>query len=220
MKEKINKINQSIEEKKDRLKEKASRYIDAIVINSDSALHHGQNTTKSSSVPPISYLLYGISGLSAICALATDSKILSLCISAASAFGGYKFSNAKKDVATKTSANSNISVAELKNEITSKVLDAVKKTTNEWEDFMGSKQKEVQEIIASSLLDDNQKDAISSKIFLYEVIDISISEFSSMMSSAVNVSDIKTQLNLYKSKLLSAIDMAATKQIAKYNSLV
>ena len=84
---------------------------------------------------------------------------------------------------------------------------------------MDLKQKEIQNIIASSAFDDNQKDVLFSKIYLYEVIDISIADFTSKVKSIEKVSDLKIQLNSYKSKLLSAIDVAVNSQIAKYNAL-
>ena len=81
-------------------------------------------------------------------------------------------------------------------------------------------QKEIQAAIVASSLSDSQKDAMSSKIFVYEVIDISISEFSSKLNAVTNTMDMKHLLNSYKTKLLSAIDTAATTQVSKYNSLI
>lgn len=219
MREKIDQINQSIEEKRIRLKEKVERYFDAITVPSD-AVTHQNSSTKKGNLPPVSCILYGIAGLSAIGAIATHSKVLCLCLTAASAFGGYKLSKTDNTSTTTISNNPNQNISSLKNEITSKVLDSVKKTTNEWESFMELKQKEIQAAIVASSLSDNQKDAMSSKIFVYEVIDISISEFSSKMNAVTSTMDMKHLLNSYKTKLLSAIDTAATTQVSKYNSLI
>lgn len=220
MKEKIIQINQSIEEKRDRLKEKSERYFASITIPSDTISSQHHNTNKSQNKPPISYILYGVAGLSAITAMVSDSKIPLLGIAAASAFGGYRLSKLEHSNTTKSSSNSSININSLKNEITSKVLDSVKNITEEWESFMELKQKEIQNVIASSVLDENQKDALLSKIYLYEVIDISIADFTLKANSIIKVSELKTQLNSYKSKLLSAIDSVAFKQISKYNSLI
>lgn len=220
MKEKINQINRSIADKRDRLKEKAERYFAAIVLPSGTPAAQRQHTKGSGTTPPISYILYGIAGLSTVAALVSDSKILCLGVAAASAFGGYRLSQSTSAGNTTSASNTSVNIGLLKNEIIAKVLDAVKKTTGEWESFMEAKQKEVQATIAASSLNDGQKDEMVSKTFLYEVIDISLSEFSSMMNAAASPSDIRHCLSAYQSKLLAAIDSAAQKQISNYDSLV
>ncbi|MDD7632231.1 MAG: hypothetical protein PUK64_09645 [bacterium] len=218
MEERINQINLSIDEKRNRLKEKAELCFASITIPSSTGTEPNEGIKQGSKIPPVSYLLYGIAGLSAIGAIVSDSKMLCLGIAAASAFGGYKLSQVQKSnttVGTSTDKN----WVSVKNEVVTKVLDIVKRTTNEWESFMESKQKEVQEIIAHSSLEDPQKEELSSKLFLYEVIDISVSEFSAMMNTVASVSDIRQKLSIYKSKLLTSIDEAASRQIAKYKTV-
>lgn len=219
MKEKINQINQSIDEKRNRLMEKAERYFASIIIPSNSTLQQRDVTANSGNVPPIAYILYGIAGLSAVGALATDSKVLCLGVAAASAFGGYKLSKRTTNNTVSTQS-SNINVSSLKNEVASKVLDSVKKLTQEWDEFMELKQREVQSAISSSSFSDSEKDSMSSKVFIYEVIDISISEFSSMMNRSSNMSEIKNSLTVYKENVISAINHAANEQILKYKLLV
>lgn len=219
MKEQINQINRSIADKRDRLKEKAERYFAAIVLPSDTPAAHRQQPKGGRTTPPISYILYGIAGLSTVAALASDSKILCLGVAAASAFGGYRLSQSTSAGNTAPASDAGMNIGLLKNEIIAKVLDAVKKTTGEWESFMEAKQKEVQATIAASSLNDGQKDEMASKTFLYEVIDISLSEFTSMMNAVATPSDIRQCMAAYQSKLLAAIDTAATKQMSNYNSL-
>lgn len=222
MKEIIDQVNQSIAEKRDRLKEKAERYFDSIIIPSEtSSFQTWQDRySKNGTTPPISYILYGVSGLSAIGALASDSKILCLALAIASAFGGYKLSKSGSKKTSTQPTKSTLNISSLKNDITSKVLDAVKKITNEWENFMELRQKEVQSAIASSFLSDSQKDELTSKTYVYEVIDISISEFSTLMNSAVSAEDVKQCFDSYKSKFFTAIDEAANKQMNKYKSII
>lgn len=219
MKEKINQINQSIDEKRNRLMEKAERYFASIIIPSNSALQQRDVTTNSGNVPPIAYILYGIAGLSAVGAFTSDSKVLWFGVAAASAFGGYKLSK-RTTSNTVSTQSSNINVSTFKNEVASKVLDAVKKITQEWDEFMELKQREVQSAISSSSFSDSEKDSMSSKVFIYEVIDISISEFSSMMNMSRNMSEIKNNLTVYKENVISAINHAANEQILKYKLLV
>jgi hypothetical protein len=220
MKEIINQINQSIEEKSNRLKEKTERYFAAINIPSSSNTQQSRNIKTNGSVPPISYVLYGIAGLSTVGALASESKIMCLGVAVASAFGGYSISKKmgiKTTPVSRSSPNENIGF--VKNEVISKVLDAVKKITEEWEEFMELKQREIQSVISTSSLNENEKDLLSSKVFIFEIIDISISEFSSMVNTSVSAIDIKQKLEVYKDKVVSAIDEAAAKQKDKYNSL-
>lgn len=220
MKEKIIQINQSIEEKCDRLKEKSERYFASITIPSDTVSSQDHSANRSQSKPPISYILYGVAGLSAITAMVSDFKIPLLGIAAVSAIGGYKLSKLGCSDSTKSSSSSNFNINSLKNEITSKVLNSVKNITEEWENFMELKQKEIQNVIASSALDDNQKDLLLSKIYLYEVIDISIADFTLKANSTVNISELKTLIDSYKFKLISAIDSVVIKQTSKYNALM
>lgn len=218
MKEQIRYINQSIDEKRNRLKEKVERYFATIPSISVPQMNQQKKGGKKQ-VPPISYLLYGVAGLSAIGVIASDSKFMCMGLAAISALGGYKLSQiGNADTTLQTVAVD--TTGSLKNEVVSKVLDSVKKTTKEWEDFMELKQKEIQSVLATSSENEEIKDAMYSKIFIYEIIDISISEFSNLINTSNSISDIKQNLSLYKVKLLSAIDNAANKQIAKYNSLV
>lgn len=220
MKEKIIQINSSIEEKRNRLKEKVDRYFASIrTLSSESSPQQSLVTNKNNSVPPISYILYGFAGLSVIGTLATNSKLLCLGIAAVSAFGGYKLS--KQNSCTPHSINTptNSNIATIKNDVTSKILDSVKRITSEWEEFMEQNQKEIQNVISASSLSDSEKDTLISQVFIYEVIDISISEFSSMINSVSNTAELKQKMALYKSKLINAIDIAADKQIKKYKNL-
>lgn len=219
MKEKINQINHSIDEKRNRLMEKAERYFASIIIPSNSALQQRDVTPNNGNVPPIAYILYGIAGLSAVGTLMSDSKVLCFGVAAASAFGGYKLSK-RTTSNTVSTQSSSINVSSLKNEVASKVLDAVKKITQEWDEFMALKQREIQGIITNSNLNDDEKDSLSSKVFIYEVIDISISEMTSMINKCADIVEIKQVLSIYKGKVKSAIDAAANKQTLKYNSLI
>ena len=85
---------------------------------------------------------------------------------------------------------------------------------------MKMNQKEVQSAISSSSLSEEEKDSLLSKVYVYEVIDISLSDFLSMSSAAKDLSVIKQNIASYKAMLLDAIDKAAEKQIGKYNSLL
>ena len=214
MKERIEKVNQAIEEKRERLKEKAKRHFSAIVLPSYLPVGHEVPST-SQSLPPISYILYGIAGLAALGVFLSDSKILCASLTAISAYGGYRFSNPNKAASVSLSSSANLN--SLKNEVESKVLGIIKNTTHEWEEFMERKQQEVQQII--STVSSSQKDAMMSKVVLYEVIDIRVSEFSSMIMGVSSISELKNKIEAYKLKLLKAIDEASAKQIEKYNSI-
>lgn len=225
MKEIISQINQSIEEKRDRLKEKTERYFASITIPAGNTLQRSGVANKSKGVPPLSYILYGVAGISAIVAIASDSKdlykALCLAITAASASGGYILSKQSRTAKDNDSSYlHNVNIESLKNEVTSKVLDSVKKITQEWERFMELKQQEIRSVIAKSSLTDSEKDLLSSKVFIYEVISIRISEFSSMVNMSATTTELTQKIATYKDKVIAAIDSAAVKQILKYNSLI
>lgn len=218
MKDFIELINQSIEEKRNRLKEKAEKLISAITVESVSPASNSVQVKKGGNIPPISYVLYGAAGLSTIGAFVSDSKMLCLGIAALSAWGGYKLSQTGS-VGNSITPSHNANIGKIKNEIISKMNNSVRAITTEWENFMDLKQKEIQSAISKSSFSEIKKDEMMSKTYVFEVIDISLSDFSSMLNSAVSVSDIRQKLADYKSTLLSSIDAAATRQIIKYRSL-
>lgn len=224
MKEKINQINRSIEETRDRLKEKVERYFLAITVPNGQLPQQSVQGSKDAKTPPISYMLYGVAGLSFILMIASESsessKLLYLAAAAACAYGGYKFSHKNKSNTSASTSSQVLNIDSLKNEVTAKIIESVKKTSKEWEQFMKMNQKEVQSAISSSSLSEEEKDSLLSKVYVYEVIDISLSDFLSMSSAAKDLSVIKQNIASYKAMLLDAIDKAAEKQIGKYNSLL
>ena len=218
MEEQVKQINKAIADKRDILKEHAKMYFDALKVSTNTKEAADHNTTQKG-IPPISYILYGIAGLSAVGTIASDSKLLCTGLAAASAFGGYKLSKNRTTNTKNISTNSNVSTNKSKNEIISKAIDAIKNTTKEWEEFMEVKQNEIQSAIDTSSLDENQKNSLSSKVFVYEIIDINIYELSNMINTAKSADDTNKVISLYKDKLLTAIDKAAASQIAKYKDL-
>lgn len=230
MKEKINQINRSIEETRDRLKEKVERYFLAITVPNGQLPQQSVQRSKDAKTPPISYMLYGVAGLSFILTIASEaseaseaskaSKLLYLAAAAACAYGGYKLSHKNKSNTSASSSSQVLDIDSLKNDVRTKVRESVTKTTKEWEQFMEMNQKEVQSAISSSSLNEAEKDSLLSKVYVYEVIGISLSDFLFMLNAAKDLSAIKQSIASYKAMLLDAIDKAAEKQIGKYNSLI
>lgn len=227
MKEKINQINRSIEETRDRLKEKVERYFLAITVPNGQLPQQSVQGRKDAKTPPISYMLYGVAGLSVILMIVSESsessessKLLYLAAAAACAYGGYKLSHKNKSNTSASSSSQVLDIDSLKNEVRTKVRESVTKTTKEWEQFMEMNQKEVQSAISSSSLNEAEKDSLLSKVYVYEVIGISLSDFLFMLNAAKDLSAIKQSIASYKAMLLDAIDKAAERQIGKYNSLI
>ena len=227
MKEKINQINRSIEETRDRLKEKVERYFLAITVPNGQLQQQSVQGSKDAKTPPISYMLYGVAGLSFILMIASESsessessKLLYLAAAAACAYGGYKLSRKNKSNTSASSSSQVLDIDSLKNDVRTKVRESVTKTTKEWEQFMEMNQKEVQSAISSSSLNEAEKDSLLSKVYVYEVIGISLSDFLFMLNAAKDLSAIKQSIASYKAMLLDAIDKATEKQIGKYNSLI
>lgn len=230
MKEKINQINRSIEETRDRLKEKVERYFLAITVPNGQLPQQSVQGSKDAKTPPISYMLYGVAGLSFILMIASESsessesfessKLLYLAAAAACAYGGYKLSHKNKSNTSASSSSQVLDIDSLKNDVRTKVRESVTKTTKEWEQFMEMNQKEVQSAISSSSLNEAEKDSLLSKVYVYEVIGISLSDFLFMLNAAKDLSAIKQSIASYKAMLLDAIDKATERQIGKYNSLI
>ncbi len=171
MKEKINQINRSIEETRDRLKEKVERYFLAITVPNGQLPQQSVQGSKDAKTPPISYMLYGVAGLSFILMIASESsessesfessKLLYLAAAAACAYGGYKLSHKNKSNTSASSSSQVLDIDSLKNDVRTKVRESVTKTTKEWEQFMEMNQKEVQSAISSSSLNEAEKDSLA-----------------------------------------------------------
>lgn len=219
MKESISLINQSIAEKHNRLIEKAERNFENIVIPSLIPLPISSKQTKAI-IPPISYLLYGVAGLAAIGAIITKPKLLCLGIAAVCAYYGYRTSKSGETSNSSTNPISNSDINSIKTEVTTKVVDAVKSIVKEWEEFMELKQKEVRRTIDACTCNDVQKDSMRSRVYVYEIIDISLSDFANMIKDVNDVETLKLQVSAYKSKLIKAIDDAASRQSTKYLSIL
>lgn len=215
----INNINQTIADKCNQLKDEVNMGLSSITLP-NSLPSVSQNDTRQTATPPISYILYGLAGLSAIGALSiTGFRIIGLGIAAVSAYGGYRLasSNGKPDIAA---GNPMINIESLKNDVSSKVISLLRKVSGEWDDFMQRTKNNIQDVINQSSLDSNQKDEMMNKIFIHEVFDISMADFNSRMNVVSTVTELKLVIDEFRSKLVSAIETTGRKQIEKYNSLL
>lgn len=221
MKEKIQNINQLIENKRSSLKENASRSFENItfptaIVNSRRKYKSGNGKT-----PGLTYILYATAIVLAIIAIFTDEgNILFWILAILSAIIGFAFSKRSASLKINETSPHSVNLPAIKTDTISKGIDVVKKTTREWDEFMEKEQKEVFAAIDSSDLSDSEKDKLSSKIFSYEVIDVNLSDLMSMINSSRSISDIQKNLASFKMKMLSAIDTAANSQINRYRSLL
>lgn len=84
---------------------------------------------------------------------------------------------------------------------------------------MEIQQKELQNTVQNSNYSDQEKDDMLSKIFVYEVIDISLSEVNRTISDATDSESLKRQIQLIKTRIINAIDLSLNQQINKYQSV-
>lgn len=218
MKERILNANSEIEAKGARLKQKVETYFAGMNFgtSANAGNHLEDKQAESSSAP---YILYGVAGVSLLGVIASSFKLVFLGISAACAYGGFKLS--KKSSGTNASAfvsSSDINV--VRNYITERVVETVKKITSDWQEFMELKQREIRLAIDNLEISDNEKDELYSKIYLYEIIDIAMSEFYTMTSSSTTSSQLREQTMLYKKNIITAIENAVNSQIQKYSALI
>lgn len=219
MKTFIENMNQSIAAKCNELKNEVNKGLSAIIL--PNALTPVPHTSSSQTgAPPITYILYGLAGLSAIGALSISGfRIVGLGIAAICAYGGYRLSstNSKQKVVTGTPF---IDIERLKSDVSSKVILLLRKVTDEWDDYMQHNKNNLQDAINQSTLDSNQKDEMMNKVFIHEVFDISMADFNSRMNVVSTVAELKSVLEAFRSKLVNAIETTGRKQIEKYNSLL
>lgn len=219
MKIKVAELNQAIFEKAMRMKENIAGNFPVIKAPTLSSIPVSVRNSDAK-IPPISYLLYGVAGLSVIAAImANSSKLLYLGIGGISAYGGYKLSHFVNKK-TENEALAEVNFTQLKNAAITEVVNAVKKNIEEWSHFMEIKQKEIQGFIQNSALSPTDKNRLASKIYLYEVLDISISDFLSVANKSTGLEDLSRIIDAYKVRVMEAIDAAQIKQIEKYSSLL
>lgn len=221
MTKKIEQINQSVADKRNRLKEKVSRSFEAITLPTTPAVSRREIEVSASKTPGLTYVLYVVAAIFVIIGIcADDSSFWYFLMAVICAIGGYMFSKRGTAQSVVAASSPSIDINSLKTTTISKGIDSVKNITREWEDFMELAQKEMFAAIDSSSFSESQKDCLSSKIFSYEVIDINLSDLMSMINSANSVSEIQQNICGFKSKFLDAIDLAADNQMKKYRSLV
>lgn len=215
----IENINRTIASKCNQLKSVVNVDLSSIVLpNTLSPVP--QAKTNQSSTPPISYILYGLAGLSTIGALSISGfRLIGLGIAAVCAYGGYKTSqhNTSMNVVTGTPI---INLENLKNDVSSKVISVFKKVSGEWDDFIQQTKNNLLDAINQSTLDSSQKDEMMNKVFIHEVFDISLADFNDKMNSVNSIKELRSVMESFKSRLINAIDETARKQIEKYNSLL
>lgn len=221
MNELVKQVNQSIDEKRERLKEKVANYLAATSVSVPTRQLSGRRSETTATTSPVSFLLYGLAGACVLGALFAESKLLLLGIGAACGFGGFAISRPKQ---TRNSddviGNNDTSIEAVKTDVHSKVLDVVKRTSNEWADFMEHQQKVILNAINTSNLNMAARDEMLTKTTLYEVIDISMIEIANKISAIKSNAEVRTCVESLKLLISNAIDTAADKQKAKYQSLV
>ncbi|MDO4462234.1 MAG: hypothetical protein Q4C30_07045 [Bacteroidia bacterium] len=213
MKDKIIQINNAIEAKRSQLKNDVETKFKTININNNKENQQTTIVPHKSKTPPISYILYGVAGLSALSLSFTGTVF-----AAASAFCGYKLSQNKK-TSSQTPSSTNIDVSSAKTYTSTKILEIVKSITNDWDNYMEARQKDVQNFITISPMPDSEKDTLMSKVFVYEIIDIKISELSNALNSASRIEELQSIISNFQNRLLLAIDKACNQQIERYKSI-
>lgn len=215
----INNINQAIADKCNQLKNEINAGLSSIALP-NSLPPAPQTNSRQTATPPISYILYGLAGLSAIGALSISGfRLIGLGIAAACAYGGYKSSQQKASTSVIT-GNPIINLDNLKIEVSSKIISVFQNVSREWDDFMQQTKNNIQNAINQSTLDSSQKDEMMNKIFIHEVFDISMADFNTRMNVVSSVAELKSAIEAFRSKLLNAIETTGRKQIEKYNSLL
>lgn len=213
MKQKVDEIVQRVEEKRIMLKDAIEKQFSRILMAENTI-----QTAKSggANIPPISYCLYAVAGGFTVAALASDdSKWICAIAAGASAYAGYHFTGRKNNPSVRT--NVLLGIAPL--EVNAKVIEIVNRVTKEWDVFMEQQQTEVYAVIDNAGLDKQAKDVANDRVYVYESPDINLLDFRDMIDTATTPMEVNEKIKLYKNIVLSAIDTAADKQVAKYRSI-
>jgi len=225
MKQKIENIISRISQKSEDLVEDTKRSFSKIQIPSE-----GKNTKSTQaqdrSMPPISKILYCAGAASLIPLFSTDgtpSKLLWGTVALACAYGGYKLNHKSSDSNNHDfSTDTEQSFDTIKSVVCDKVFSVVKNEKEEWDKFMEGIKKEVQDAIATSNLTEDQKDQKLSKTFAYEIIQFSLSEFTTKVNNLSNndYSALKSEKEKCLRDFIKQIEETANKQALSYKQLV
>lgn len=176
------------------------------------------------SIPPISYILGGIAAFCCVSSLismtgekASITKgVLSLGCAAASAWGAFK--TAKPAQGSSSPAPSSQQTV-TKSQLIADINALMKKLDTAWENFMMEKQTAVRASIDALPQDDKAKQSLLSKIYTYEIIDISLLELIETINAASDA-DLSGVSKTCRNNILTAIEQTTERQKQKYTSLV
>jgi len=229
MKQQIEQIIKAITNKRNELVDEARNKFDNIQI-SDRKSPSVPKQGKRHQTPPISYILYGVGGLSLISALCADSdetgtKITMGIICAACIVGGYALgqkSASKSPV--KTTTNSANTFRGTKDFVANNVSKSVELVVKAWDNFMASKKAEIQRLLRESAIPQDKLDELISKTLFTETIDVSLMDYKAKLAGVAEDADEAQNLKRVKQEcrdsFIAKIDEAANKQIAAYKSIL
>lgn len=211
----INKVVGEIKCESIRLQQVAHSMISAINVKTTSSV--SVQEANAGKKPPISTILYGASVVSAIVALAGDKKLPWLIAAGACAYGGYKLGHKVPQSTIQNGQKGSVEdISSIKTKTMSTLIDIKKQVSKEWESFMEQKQVEVKSAITSSNLSEQEKSEWLSRIFVYDVLDISMSDINRNMGQAISIDDVMRNIKEFETTITKALRTAEQSQIARY----
>lgn len=173
--------------------------------------------------PPITYICGALSaGFAAWGAVQlTNEKssglgaFVSIGVAAASAYGAYRTLPKKQlQPAAASAAPQGVS----KHTVIDALNQLVRKIDQTWEDFMVGEQKKVRESIEALSIDTNAKLDLQSKIYTYEIVDVSLRELIANINDA-SEAELPMAVRACAQQLKTAIEKAVADQLQKYAAL-
>lgn len=218
MEEFILKVNHAINEKRGRLIEKTESYFATIQI----PLNLGQDNKQmvSPQTPLVSKLLYGATGALVIGAVTNFtesyfSKGALLLTAVGSAWGGYSLAAHVKAKGKLHKQPHSQSVFAIKNIIMAKVVDIVKKISQEWIDFISLQQKSIRLSVQCSNWAEERKENFLNRISVYEVVEVKLINISSVIDDVQDMSQLQSAISKCKQLLIDGLNRTIDKQLDK-----
>ena len=212
----IERTNAQIKDKGSRLKQKADMMLKTIRCNQT-----GVPVIKSSQSNKGIYsgLFWAVAGITAITAAVAPYKPISLTICACAVIGGF---TSRKNRKLSTQQTQRYSIGNT-NQLTSQLLDVIQNVKDEWDSFMEQKKNTIQNLIMSMNFDDDLRSKLFSFTYVTESIQFPVSDIMAEMNKIEINSNFGTSFETIKNnirmKLTSAIDVAVTNQIKKYEEI-
>ncbi len=226
MKRTVENVNAEIASRSSQIKQVVTAKMDNLRVTKTTIESQPRNdgqTTGLTSTAKIAFAVAAVSLVSVPLVTATASKFFFGLLCAGSAYVGIKSGHTRN---RKVQPQQRVDYSKLMSDranACSRAVEIARAASQDWDSMMGALQNQVLDAIHNNGdLSNDEKSRLSSIVYRHEIINIEFDNFLSQ-ANAIPIEDVdsfNTQLSLFKSSLLNAINEAVNRQTRRYASLL